>query len=97
MNKCYLQLWEQSSTIENISIGCSIHLDLENHYNFIDEIYSPREELLIPEYYDRIVSMPFECFISDELYQNLLDRKNIRLSEVEKSNLSKFQDLITKI
>ena len=71
--------------------------DLENHYNFIDEIYSPREELLIPEYYDRIVSMPFECFISDELYQNLLTHKNIRLSEVEKSNLSKFQDLITKI
>ena len=97
MNKCYLQLWEQSSTIENISIGCSIHLDLENHYNFIDEIYSSREELLIPEYYDRIVSMPFECFISDELYQNLLTHKNIRLSEVEKSNLSKFQDLITKI
>jgi hypothetical protein len=97
MNKCYLQLWEQSSTIENISIGCSIHLDLETHYNFIDEIYSTREELLIPEYYDRIVSMPFECFISDELYQNLLTHKNIRLSEVEKSNLSKFQDLITKI
>lgn len=97
MNKCYLQLWEQSYKIENISLGCSIHIDLENHYKFIHEVYSLRNDLSTPEDYERVVSMPFECFISDELYQNLVDQKNIRLSEVEKSNLSKFQDLITKI
>jgi hypothetical protein len=97
MNKCYLQLWEQSSSIENISVGCSIHLDLGCHYDYIHELYSLRNDLPTPQDYDRVVSLPFECFISDELYEKLLVQKNIRLSEVEKSNLSKFQDLITKI
>jgi hypothetical protein len=97
MNKCYLQLWEQSSPSENISVGCSIHLDLGCHYDYIQEFYSLRNDLLVPESYERVVSLPFECFISDELYENLLTQKNIRLSEVEKFNLSKFQDIITKI
>jgi hypothetical protein len=97
MNKCYLQLWEQSSARENISSGCSVHLDLASHYDYIDEIYSSRKNYDTPTKYERVVSLPFECFISDELYENLLVQKNIRLSEVEKSNLSKFQDIITKI
>jgi len=97
MNKCYLQLWEQSSTTENLSIGCTIHLNLQSHYDYIDEVYSQRGELSTPIEYERVVSMPFDCFISDELFENLLEQKNIRLSEVEKSNLSKFHDLITKV
>ncbi len=97
MNKCYIQLWEQSSVTENISCGCSIHFDLNSHSEFVSNLYSHRQDLSIQEQYDRVVSPPFECFISDELYQNLIVEKSIRLSEVEKSNLSKFQDLITKI
>jgi len=97
MNKCYIQLWEQSSNNGNMSCGCSIHFDLDSHSEFISNLYSLRQGLEVPQYYDRVVSPPFECFISDDLYQKLILEKNIRLSEVEKSNLAKFQDLITKV
>jgi hypothetical protein len=97
MNKCYIQLWEQSSIGGNISCGCSIHHDLTSHSEFISNLYSTRKDIPVEETYDRVVSPPFECFISDELYQNLIVEKSIRLSEVEKSNLAKFQDLIIKL
>lgn len=97
MNKCYLQLWEQSFLDGNIPDGCSVHVDLQYHSCYVDQLYGSRNLVSIPQNYDRVVGLPFECFISDDLYELLLCEKNIRLSEVEKSNLIRFQDLITKL
>ena len=96
MNKCLLQLWEQSSITEHSSSGCSLHIDLKSYQNFISKIYNSRNGLETPDVYDRVVSGPIECFISDELFTTLMVDSDIRLTEVEKCNLSKFEDIIIK-
>jgi hypothetical protein len=96
MNRCYLQLWEQSSIESQISDGCSLHTTLESHYNYIEQIYNSRRSSEVPEKYERVVSFPVECFLSDELFDTLLSIDFIKLSEVEKLNLIKFEDIILK-
>ena len=72
--------------------GCSIHSSLEEHTSFINDIYTSRTDE-IPNEYDRIVGNPIVCFVSDEIFEKVL-KSSIRISENEKNNLIKFEDLI---
>jgi hypothetical protein len=85
-----LQLWEQflsDGTIQ--SDGCSLHIDkisrneyvLENsHSNFICN--------------ERPVGLETEVEVSDEIFEIVSNRKNVRLSEVELNNLVGLKDII---
>ena len=93
MNKCIFQYWEESERGMGVRPGgCSIHSSLEEHTSFINDIYITRTDE-IPNEYDRIVGNPIVCFVSDEIFEKVL-KSSIRISENEKNNLIKFEDLI---
>jgi hypothetical protein len=94
MNKCVLQFWEES--IRDFGIipdGCSLHIDLDEHRNFLKSFYDKRDGNA-PDEYDRIFGDEIVCFISDSLYNNLLDKNSIRLLENEKNNLISMEEII---
>lgn len=94
--KAYLQYWEESERGWGVRPdGCSIHVDLKSHTNYVDEVYRDRTfHHHVPDEYDRIVGNPIEVEISEKLYVDLLEKKNLRLSEVETNNLIKFNEII---
>jgi hypothetical protein len=94
--KVYLQYWEESERDWGVRPdGCSIHLDLESHANYIDEVYRDRTfHQHVPNEYDRIVGDPIKVRVSEKLYEDLLKKKSLRLSEVETNNLIKFNEII---
>ena len=94
--KVYLQYWEESERNWGVRPdGCSIHIDLESHRKFVDDVYLDRTfHQHVPNEYDRIVGDPIEVELSEELYQSLVQSKTIRLTEVETNNLIKFKGII---
>lgn len=93
MNRCIFQYWEESERGKGVRPnGCSIHSSFEEHSIFINEIYSSRPNE-VPKEYDRIVGSPVICFVSDEIFEKVLEH-SIRISESEKNNLIEFEDLI---
>lgn len=96
MNKCVFQLWEESERGWGVRPdGCSIHLDDTELKNYLDNIYNNRG-YEVPNEYDRTVGDSIECFISDNLYNKLLESGNIRLFESEKNNLISMEEIIFK-
>ena len=96
MNKCVLQLWEESSRDGVIlQDGCSIHVSNSERDSYLKSVYDSRTPN-IPISYDRIVGSPVEAFISDNLFSKLLDSKNLRLTEIEKNNLISLEEIIFK-
>jgi hypothetical protein len=96
MNKCVFQLWEESERGWGVRPdGCSIHLDDNELNTFLQNTYKSRGDE-IPNEYDRIVGSRIECFISDNLYDNLLESGTIRLFESEKNNLISMEEIIFK-
>jgi hypothetical protein len=96
MNKIILQLWEESNLNDiNLSNGCSLHIDLNEKNKYIKSIYDNRDSN-VPDKYDRIVGDSVSVLISDELYNNLIKNKNLKLSESSFQNLKKFSDIIYK-
>jgi hypothetical protein len=94
--KAYLQYWEESERGWGVrSDGCSIHKDLESHTDYVDMIYRDRTfHQHVPEEYDNIVGTPIQVEISNELYERLINKSTIRLSEVESTNLIKLGEII---
>lgn len=94
--KVYLQYWEESERGWGVRPdGCSLHLDLPSHNNFIDLVYNERTfHHNVPDEYDRIVGQPIEVEISENLYNSLLKSKTVRLTEVETRNLIKFKEIL---
>lgn len=94
--KAYLQYWEESERGWGVRPdGCSIHLDLKSHTIYVDEVYRDRTfHHHVPDEYDRIVGNPIEVDLSEKLYADLLEKKSLRLSEVETNNLIKFNEII---
>jgi len=96
MNKCIIQFWEESEFNSDIKPdGCSIHIDNIERVNYIKKIYNSRGQD-IPESYDRISGKEISCFISDTLFEKLLESGSFRLSEIEKNNLISLEEIIFK-
>lgn len=96
--KAYLQYWEESERGWGIRPdGCSLHVDLQSHSEYLKGIYFERTfHQHVPNEYDRSVGQPIVVGVNDNLYQKLLENKNIRLSEVETNNLILLEEIITK-
>lgn len=96
MNKCIIQFWEESEIkIEIKSDGCSLHMDNIERVKFIKEIYNNRTQN-VPSSYDRISGKEMTCFVSDTLFDKLLEFGSLRLSEIEKNNLINLEEIIFK-
>ena len=98
MNKCFFQKWEESERGWGVRPdGCSIHLDTDSYKKYLNGIYVVRQnESIIPNEYDRIVGDLIDCFISDDLFSNLIQNKSIRLMEYEMNNLISLEEIIFK-
>lgn len=96
--KAYLQYWEESERGWGIRPdGCSLHIDLESHTEYVDMIYRDRTfHHNVPYEYDRVVGDAVPVEVIDSLYQSLVDKKTIRLTEVETNNLVRLKEIITK-
>lgn len=84
MKKVIIQLWEISNDVNILSDGCSIHIDENNRNQFIKEKNGKIE---------RIVGLPSEIVITDNIYEILLKEKSIRLSEIETNNLLGLKEI----
>lgn len=96
MNRCLIQFWEESERNWGVRPdGCSLHLDSNEHNNYLSFIYSNREDNT-PNEYERVIGRESICFISDELFEKLLIDGSIRLLENEKNNLINMGEIIFK-
>ncbi len=95
MNKCIIQLWEESERGWGVRPdGCSLHLNKEVRDFYIDGMYLNRSNLSVPNEYDRPIGIPISCLISDGLFENLSQIGTIRLFEMEKNNLIKMGEIV---
>lgn len=86
MNTILLQLWEIPGTDNSItSDGCSLHTTIENRNSFI---------LSQEETYEKIVGLPTEVEVSNSIFNILIEKKSIRLSEVELNNLIGLKEIL---
>lgn len=98
MNRCYLQRWEESERGWGVRPdGCSIHLNIDSHKNYLSKIYDARVSDHIPDEYDRISGPLMECFISDKLFEILKQNDSVRLHEYEMNNLIDTEEIFFKI
>lgn len=95
MYKVILQLWEESNNNNDfLSNGCTLHLDKKDRNNYVDSIYESRKYSTIPDKYDRIIGDGIQVFISENLYNLLLMKKFIKLTETSYQNLKNFSEII---
>lgn len=95
MNKIVLQYWEESERGWGTRPdGASIHLDQKCHSIYIDQIYVNRDEEDVPDEYDRIIGLPILVSVSDNIFETIKDKKNIRLQQYELNNLIKLEEII---
>jgi hypothetical protein len=93
-----LQYWEESERGWGLRPdGCSLHIDARSHEDYVDMIYRDRTFYhSVPQEYDRIVGNPVKVIVIESLYERVLTKKTIRLSEVETNNLIKLKEITTK-
>jgi hypothetical protein len=92
MNKCLLQRWEFFNGVEYLINGCSLHIDSKSHNSYVKSIYN-RSQM---SEYDVVLGDPIICFVSDSIFMNLLESKNLVLLENEFNNLYNLEDIIIK-
>jgi hypothetical protein len=94
MNKCILQIWEESERGWGTRPGgCSLHITDKEHSLYLDSIYSNRGDL-VPNEYESVVGEPIICFVSDIVYGGVKEFGSVRLLESEKNNLIKMEEII---
>jgi hypothetical protein len=93
-HKVVLNFWEESDKKMGITQdGCSLHLTEIDRKKYIYNIYSKRKGD-IPDSYERpIGNFGYNVYITDEIYDRLLEEKNIRLSQVELKNLMAMEEI----
>lgn len=98
MNKIVLQLWEESERGWGVRPdGCSIHIDSAERERYVESVYAARRgSESVPEEYERIVGGPLEAYIDDALFENLSEKKSIRLAQHQMSNLVSMEDIIMR-
>lgn len=86
MNTILLQLWEISNTDNSIlPDGCSLHTTMTNRNSFIKSVNESNE---------RIVGLPSEVEVSDVIFDIIIKKNNIRLSEIEFNNLVGLKEIL---
>jgi len=86
MNTILLQLWEISNTDNSIlPDGCSLHTTMTNRNSFIKSVNESNE---------RIVGLPSEVEVSDAIFDIIIKKNNIRLSEIEFNNLVGLKEIL---
>ncbi len=95
MKKVYLQHWEESERGWGVRPdGCSIHIDLESHKCFLQNIYDDRDPLNVPDEYERIVGDVSEVLVSDSIFSEIIKEKGtIRLMQNSFSNLVELEEI----
>lgn len=94
MKKVYLQYWEESDKEDGLRPdGCSLHIDLKSHYNYIDKIYKDRDFEEVPDTYDKVLGNVLLVDVKEELYFLVLENSVVRLFEYEFNNLVKMMEI----
>ena len=95
MKKVFAQIWEESEIGQGTKEdGCSLHLNLETAKNYVKSIYRERENLNVPDSYERIVGEVFEMKISNSLYKELLKKKlGLRIPQHAFTNLKNLGEI----
>lgn len=97
MNKAVLQIWEQSVIDDGIrQDGCSIHLDLDLRNKYVNKFYSRRLSKSVPIKYIKAVGDPVNIYVTDQVFNVLNTKKDIRLMQNELNNLVLLQDIMVK-
>lgn len=95
MKTIYLQFWEESERGWGVRPdGASIHINMESHKNYINEIYSDRNLNQVPNEYDRVVGTLIEVMATDSIYELLSTSKSMRIPQYQLNNLIKLKDII---
>lgn len=95
MKEAIIQFWEESERGWGVRPdGASIHLNIESCKSYIDEIYSKRDSKNVPFEYDRIIGSPIEVKINADIFDILVNVKNIRFPQYQLNNLIKLKDII---
>jgi hypothetical protein len=96
MNKCYLQRWEESERGWGVRPdGCSMHLTEFDHDLYVRSIYKERADE-VPDEYERVCGRIVEAFVSDDIFEKVKERKNIRVWETQLNNMISIEDIIIK-
>ena len=94
MNKVILQLWQESNlNEENLSDGCSLHIDINERNNYVASVYKNRTND-VPNSYDKILGEYVEVFVSDSIFEMVKLEKSVKIPESAFQNMIKFEDLI---
>ena len=95
MKKIILQFWEQSEKTKYIEPdGCSLHLELKIHKDFVEDFYKCRINKPVPIKYNRVVGNPIEVMVSKDLYELLLIDKSLVLEQYQLNNLIKLDNIL---
>lgn len=87
MNKCYLQRWETSVRGNGVYPGgCSIHFSVNDHTSYLDDIYDDRG-YVIPDEYEISSGKLIICYISDELFENVVESGSVYVTETGLNNM----------
>ena len=96
MNKCFIQFWAESEINKPIRFdGCSFHLNETDYKEYLESIYLKRDNF-VPDIYDRKFGEVMECFIDDDMFDELKNKKSIKITESSKNNLLKSEKIIFK-
>lgn len=94
-NTILLQIWEESNESGEVKTdGCSLHIDHKSRDSYVDEIYKSIDKDNLPNSYDRIVGLPTEVSVTDDIFKVVKKEKSVRLRPNEMNNLLLMNEII---
>ena len=95
MKTILLQFWEESERGWGVKPdGASLHINKESFDEYLTEIYSSRDANNVPDEYDRPVGSSIEVEVDDEIYDVIVEDKNLRLPQYQLNNLIKLKNIV---
>ena len=95
MNVVLLQYWEESERGWGVRPdGASIHFSTIDHRFYLNEIYNSRDSKNIPDEYDRVVGGPIKAMVNNSLFNEVMEKKSLRISQYQLNNLMKLNDIV---
>lgn len=97
MNNLILQIWEQSETGVGVQPdGCSLHIDSNSLNDYIKSFYEQREGE-VPDVYERVVGVPIDVFVDDNIFNIVSKLKSVRLQQYEMNNLINLKEIVVDL
>jgi hypothetical protein len=88
-----MQLWEVFDRTDGIlPDGCSLHLDDQQCFSFINELSSKLD--VVPDSYEKELGLSFPVLVTDTIYIRMMLERNVRLSQSELNNLLLLEEII---